>query len=53
MDFRSWVMLLCGVIAIVISPFVRSWEAFGFGLLFVLVPIGLASFEKWMDRNIK
>ena len=53
MDFRSWVMLLFGLTAIVISPFVGSWEAFGGGLLFTLVPVGLWSLEKWMDRNIK
>lgn len=46
-------MFLFGLALMVMSPFKGSWEAFGFGLLFTLVPIGLLILEKWMDRSIK
>ena len=51
--FQFWLILLFGLMALIISPFVRSWEGFGLGLLGTLIGAGLLILQRWMDRNIK
>lgn len=51
MRLRSWVMILVGLVAMVISPFQGSWAALGLGFLMVVAGSGLLALWSWQERH--
>ena len=51
MKFRSRIMIVFGLLAMIAAPFGGSWEALGCGVLLIVLGSGGLALAIWLDRN--